>query len=616
MVDNPSHPVHRSHLKPNYIVLSSHTKSPVHSPLLPESPSSLLSPQDASSSFAYAIQVLKSQKLRTSVTQFQGQLDHAIELLATQVTWTPGVDFDNPLSSTTLTEDAKAWLSITGIEKKGGRTTTSPTFLFPSTLSDSAFTNLSTFIPSQAAVDPTVAVASLCKDVFYFSLLQTQRILEILETTCFRWDFDVFQFYECTQGHPLLFLGYYLIKHVRVLSTLPIEEMSLLKYLDEIEHTYQPQQPYHNSMHAADVLQAMCTFLMDPRFHQVIDALDWLAVIIACALHDVDHPGVNNNFLQSTKHPLAILYSDHSILEFHHLATGLTIAEHYHLFHRLSPSQATQVRQCIIDLVLATDMAKHFEHGTKFKSFLTTLEKQTEAHEWRDHSKQLVLNMAIKCSDINNPTRSLHLSKQWAQRIMEEFYLQGDRERALNAPISKFMDREKHEDNSLKCQLSFIDVIVQPLYQVWTPFLQSTLSTTLMENLSTTKQAFSLVSSPMELHIPSHSSLSSSIRSAHSTPTSTASSSSATTPSFFFPTFPLFDASDPNTSGMTAPQGGVSGHLHSVSHRRGSMAMVRLKELPLEVAGSTVQPIFEEEEEENEDKEEVVVVAEEEKTTK
>ena len=37
----------------------------------------------------------------------------------------------------------------------------------------------------------------------------------------------------------------------------------------------------------------------------------------------------------------------------------------------------------------------------------------------------LVLQMALKCADICNPCRPWELSKQWSEKVTEEFFHQG-----------------------------------------------------------------------------------------------------------------------------------------------------------------------------------------------
>jgi hypothetical protein len=65
-----------------------------------------------------------------------------------------------------------------------------------------------------------------------------------------------------------------------------------------------------------------------------------------------------------------------------------------------------------------------------------------------------VLEIAIKCSDLNNPAKTPELASKWVDCIMEEFYRQGDCEKSLGMPVSQFMDRSNA--NIPKCQVSSV----------------------------------------------------------------------------------------------------------------------------------------------------------------
>ena len=52
-----------------------------------------------------------------------------------------------------------------------------------------------------------------------------------------------------------------------------------------------------------------------------------------------------------------------------------------------------------------------------------------------------MLQNMIHCADLSNPTKPLSLYRQWTDRIMQEFFEQGDIERELGLDISPMCDR-------------------------------------------------------------------------------------------------------------------------------------------------------------------------------
>ncbi|NP_001396225.1 3',5'-cyclic-AMP phosphodiesterase 4A isoform 10 [Mus musculus] len=76
-----------------------------------------------------------------------------------------------------------------------------------------------------------------------------------------------------------------------------------------------------------------------------------------------------------------------------------------------------------------------------------------------------VLRNMVHCADLSNPTKPLELYRQWTDRIMAEFFQQGDRERERGMEISPMCD--KHTASVEKSQVGFIDYIVHPLWETW-----------------------------------------------------------------------------------------------------------------------------------------------------
>ena len=162
------------------------------------------------------------------------------------------------------------------------------------------------------------------------------------------------------------------------------------------------------------------------------------SLIIGGAIHDIDHPGVNNNFLVQLSHPISVLYNDVSVLENHHSAFGFELARDSdcNIFQDLDPNLFSMMRKLIIQLVLATDLSMHFQILNKFKAKLSGGNLKLE----ESSDRSLVMEMAIKCGDLANPTRPSSQSVAWSFRIMEEFFNQGEREKMLGLPVSQFMD--------------------------------------------------------------------------------------------------------------------------------------------------------------------------------
>lgn len=53
-----------------------------------------------------------------------------------------------------------------------------------------------------------------------------------------------------------------------------------------------------------------------------------------------------------------------------------------------------------------------------------------------------VLQNMVHCADLSNPTKPLELYRQWTDRIMVEFFTQGDRERDKGMEISPMCDKQ------------------------------------------------------------------------------------------------------------------------------------------------------------------------------
>ncbi|NWX47884.1 PDE4D phosphodiesterase, partial [Steatornis caripensis] len=254
-----------------------------------------------------------------------------------------------------------------------------------------------------------------------------------------------------------------------LMKTFRIPVNTFITYMLTLEDHYHADVAYHNNIHAADVAQSTHVLLSTPALEAVFTDLEIMAAIFASAIHDVDHPGVSNQFLINTNSELALMYNDASVLENHHLAVGFKLLqeENCDIFQNLSKKQRQSLRKMVIDMVLATDMSKHMNLLADLKTMVETKKVTSLGVLLLDNysDRIQVLQNMVHCADLSNPTKPLELYRQWTDRIMVEFFCQGDREREKGMEISPMCD--KHTASVEKSQVGFIDFIAHPLWETW-----------------------------------------------------------------------------------------------------------------------------------------------------
>uniref|UniRef100_A0A4X2LRZ7 Phosphodiesterase n=1 Tax=Vombatus ursinus TaxID=29139 RepID=A0A4X2LRZ7_VOMUR len=294
------------------------------------------------------------------------------------------------------------------------------------------------------------------------------------------WDFNIFELEAVTHKRPLVYLGLKVFARFGVCEFLNCSEATLRAWLQVIEANYHSSNSYHNSTHAADVLHATAFFLGKERVKGSLDHLDEVAALIAATVHDVDHPGRTNSFLCNAGSELAVLYNDTAVLESHHtaLAFQLTAKDNKcNIFKNIDRTHYRTLRQAIIDMVLATEMTKHFEHVNKF---VNSINKPMAAEESSDcecnpigknfpENQILIKRMMIKCADVANPCRPLEMCIEWAGRISEEYFAQTDEEKRQGLPVvMPVFDR--NTCSIPKSQISFIDYFITDMFDAWDAF--------------------------------------------------------------------------------------------------------------------------------------------------
>uniref|UniRef100_A0A8C5F9B1 Phosphodiesterase n=1 Tax=Gadus morhua TaxID=8049 RepID=A0A8C5F9B1_GADMO len=276
-----------------------------------------------------------------------------------------------------------------------------------------------------------------------------------------KWSFDVFALNEASSDHALKFIFYELLTRYDLISRFKIPISAVVSFVEALEVGYSKHKnPYHNLMHAADVTQTVHYLLLKTGMVHWLTELEIFALIFAAAVHDYEHTGTTNNFHIQTRSDTAILYNDRSVLESHHVSAAYRLLQdddEMNILYNLSKDDWRELRALVVEMVLATDMSCHFQQVKTMKNFL----QQPEGVD-----KPKALSLLLHTADISHPAKTWDLHHRWTASLLEEFFIQGDKEADLGLPFSPLCDRKS--TMVAQSQIGFIDFIVVPTFTVLT----------------------------------------------------------------------------------------------------------------------------------------------------
>ena len=137
-----------------------------------------------------------------------------------------------------------------------------------------------------------------------------------------------------------------------------------------------------------------------------------------------------------------------------------------------SAGEIKTIRKRILHSILATDMAQMKQLRNEFQEHLNRFGiKETEnrnqlidvtSPDSIEYSKQLVSDVVLHACDISTSLRDFDISTQWADLLFDEFFNQGDMEKAQNLEVSMMCDRTT--TNIAGGQAGFIQFVVMPIF--------------------------------------------------------------------------------------------------------------------------------------------------------
>jgi len=283
------------------------------------------------------------------------------------------------------------------------------------------------------------------------------------------------------------------------LGTYKIDPKCMIDFLRAIEDRYLHDNPYHNNTHAADVLQTTHSFLegMGAKYlgserrrggktslsSSSMTTLQMFSILVGAVIHDVGHPGYNNAFQSNSFSQIALTYNDNSVLENHHISLafqmilGANCNPDFNIFKGMNPNEFVKCKRLITEAILDTDMTFHFTKLDEIKKLVSPTSKDEKGDKGgmksndNDNDEDVSLSYSWKImkflmhmADISNLAKRKSISIRWTNRVLSEFFRQGDREKESGLPISPLCDRTTTSRSD--SQMGFINYIVRPSFQV------------------------------------------------------------------------------------------------------------------------------------------------------
>ena len=244
---------------------------------------------------------------------------------------------------------------------------------------------------------------------------------------------------------------------------IPVDAYAFEHYVNAIAKRYR-RNPYHNFQHAVDVAQHAYMLLQTVSYQANFTDVEKFALFFAALIHDVDHNGMNNDFLVKTDHDWAILHSDDSPLERHHLATAFEClhSRYKSVIAGLSRDQYTHFRKIVIEAVLGTDMKFHGTVVARMKKLGDECDLETILSNASD--RIFLLGCLLHVADLGAILRPMESQRRWGERITQEFYHIGDTLSEDGKQVDAYANRQQKAQFSSD-QYFFLGHISLPLLE-------------------------------------------------------------------------------------------------------------------------------------------------------
>jgi cAMP-specific phosphodiesterase len=245
-------------------------------------------------------------------------------------------------------------------------------------------------------------------------------------------------------------------------ATVGADWAKLRRFVNRASLKYR-RNAYHGWPHAVDVTQTAAWLVTRTSFRRDLPPVDRFWLLIAAIVHDVDHPGHNNEWEVQMGSALAAKYGNKAVLEHHSLELTEELLRNpkCRFTDTMSEADRTRGHGVLTELVLATDFSIHPVFTAALEAGVQKYLAKPGVHDAA--FRMLVLKALLKSADIGNTTQPFEQAKTWGRRVMAEFHAQGRMEKEFGLPVGQLNDEERVRFN--QAQIGFIKFLVLGLFQ-------------------------------------------------------------------------------------------------------------------------------------------------------
>jgi GAF domain-containing protein len=248
-------------------------------------------------------------------------------------------------------------------------------------------------------------------------------------------------------GIGLFKVCFNLFQSFTLLQRFQVHNYLFFTFLYHVRERYH-DHPYHNWIHAVDVLQFTAYQIQRCQFADILTGVEIFAVFVAALVHDINHPALDNRYLIASSHRSGILYKDAgSCNEYGHCSQLIDIVSNprSNIFHAIQGADERLLWNYIVKIILATDPQNH---GKVIRSGNELLDEGPVNLRNPVH-RLLALKLLVKAANVANMCRTVELAQQWWSLYLEECYRQGHNEDELELPHSSPLnDKTNPSDES------------------------------------------------------------------------------------------------------------------------------------------------------------------------